>query len=458
MSLKVIGIQIENFQKIRTFLLQPEGNVIKITGANGSGKTSVLDAIWLALAGARGGPTAPVRQGAGRGVVRLDLGDIRVTRMWSEGGDSKGEMFIEAEDGRRYGTPQRMLDSLMGQISFDPLAFIHMDVKQKAEELRKLLNIDEVLAAIRADEENDYTTRREQTKLAKTLEAQRANVHVPEGLPEKKRDIDAMIEELGKVAEFNIGIEREILRRGQDGDRLALMCADVNVMIERAEELERMLADVRERIVTQESKIVELTNDLAKRPKLPEPKDAAALSEELTAARGINAGIDRRSQAERMDAEIAIVKATIGRLDDAIDAHREKAAKLITEAEYPVEGLGFKDDEVIYNGLPFAQASNAEQIKVSIAMGMALNPKIRIMRIKDGSLLDANSIAVVEAMAEHENFQVWMELVDTSGKVGVYLEDGAIASINGEVREPLKAKPLPPPRKKAVKKVTEETF
>jgi recombinational DNA repair ATPase RecF len=457
-SLTVIGIQIENFQKIRTFLLKPEGNVIKITGGNGSGKTSVLDAIMLALAGARGGPSAPVRRGAGRGVVRLDLGDIRVTRTWFEGGDTKGEMFIEAEDGRRYGTPQRMLDTLMGRISFDPLAFIHMDVKQQAEELRKLLNLDEALAAIRADEQNDYNTRRELTKSMKAREAQRANVHVPEGLPAKKRDIDAMTEELAKVAEYNIGIERLKMDREKVAAALEADRDKVANLRYRIEELTKEL-----NLLTLEADTLEAANAKFRKTMdawepLPEPRDAAAMNEEIAAARGINAGIDRRDQAARMDAEIKAFAESIANLDNAIDTHREKATKLIADAEYPVEGLGFVNDEVMYNGLPFAQASNAEQIKVSIAMGMALNPKIRVMRIKDGSLLDTNSLAVVEAMAERNDFQVWMELVDTSGKVGVYLEDGEIASIDGEVREPLKLKPtLAPARKRPTKKVSEET-
>ena len=456
--MKIIGIQVDNFQKIKTFLLKPEGNVIKITGGNGAGKTSVLDAIMLALAGARGGPTVPVRQGAGRGVVRLDLGDIRITRTWFEGGDPKGEMFIEAQDGRRYGTPQRMLDALLGRISFDPLAFIHMDVKQQAEELRKLLNLDEALAAIRADEENDYNTRRDQTKLRKTLEAQRANVHVPEGLPAKKRDIDAMTEELAKVAEYNIGIER--MRQDREKvaeaiERDAQVAANLRVRIEA---LLREVDDCRNEADALEASNAKNKANLDSWKPLPELKDAIAMSETISAARATNAGIDRRSQAERMDAEIATVATTIANLDSAIDSHREKATKLIAEAKYPVPGLGFVNDEVMYNGLPFAQASNAEQIRVSIAMGMALNPKIRIMRIKDGSLLDTNSIAVVEAMAEKSEFQVWLELVDQSGKVGVYLEDGEIVSVDGQTPEALKVKPLAPARRKPTKKVKEETF
>jgi hypothetical protein len=155
-----------------------------------------------------------------------------------------------------------------------------------------------------------------------------------------------------------------------------------------------------------------------------------------------------------MDAEIEGVAQSVTKLDAAIEQHRAKAAELTASAKYPVPGLGFHDEEVTYNGLPFKQASNAEQIKVSIAMGMAGNPKIRVMRIKDGSLLDDDSLAVVENMAVEHDFQVFMEIVDVSGKMGVYLVDGEIAAINGEVRAPLQVKKsLSAPRKKPVKKV-----
>lgn len=451
--MRIIGLSVENFQAIKVFNLEPKGNVIKITGANASGKSSVLDAIMLALAGARGGPPAPVRRGAGRGVVRLDLDDIRVTRMWNEGGDSKGEMWIEAKDGLRYGTPQRMLDSLMGKVSFDPLAFIRMDPKQQVEELRKLLDLDDLMNAIRADEEKDYATRREQTKLLKTLEAQRSNIHVPEGLPKSKRDLDAMTEELAKVAEFNIEIDREMLKREKvqdDRNAIAFRAG------ERKQRLAELLAEADRIKADMDSDIAELEHldgTMKKWKPLPEAKDAAVLSQEIAEARAINASIDRRSQAERMDAEIDGVSKTIEKLDDAVEAHRTKRTSLIANAKYPVEGLGFADEEVTYNGLAFMQASNAEQIKVSVAMGMALNPKLRVMRIKDGSLLDDDSLKVIEDMADEHDFQVFMEIVDKTGKFGVYLVDGEIAKIDGEVRKPLQLKKsLGPPRKKAVQK------
>lgn len=443
-------MQVENFKKLKTFFLEPKGNVIKISGANASGKTSVLDAIQLALVGARGGPSRPVRDGAGHAVVRLDLGEFWVTRQWKEGGESIGEMWIEAKDGRRYGTPQAVLDNIMGKISFDPLAFLRMDAKKQVEELRKLLDIDEILSELKAKEQVDYQTRTEQTKTLKQLEAQRLLLQYPENLPKKKRDIDAMTQELAEVSTYNMAIERERMAREREQEQHADFNAKIEAKQERLLQLqEQVLALSREidndrEIVKTNAKAMKAWEPLAK------PKDAQKISEEIAAARAVNIAIDRKIEADAKDAAITRVTAEIAKLNRAIDDHRQAQADAISKAKYPVPGLGFAESEVLYNGLPFAQASNAEQIKVSVAMGMAGSPKLRVMRIKDGSLLDDESMAVVEDMAEKNDFQVLIEIVDTSGKIGVYLVDGEIAAIDGE-------KPPAPPsnagngRKKSVK-------
>lgn len=61
---------------------------------------------------------------------------------------------------------------------------------------------------------------------------------------------------------------------------------------------------------------------------------------------------------------------------------------------------------------------------MSVAIAMASNPKLRVLRIKDGSLLDKASLALLESMADDRDYQVWIERVDTSGTVGIIMEDG----------------------------------
>jgi predicted ABC-type transport system involved in lysophospholipase L1 biosynthesis ATPase subunit len=109
----------------------------------------------------------------------------------------------------------------------------------------------------------------------------------------------------------------------------------------------------------------------------------------------------------------------------AIDATRAQA---MAEAKMPIDGLGFDEDGVTYQDVPFKQASAAEQLRVSVAMAMALNPKVRVIRITDGSLLDSTNLALIEQMAADRDFQVWIERVDETGTVGILIEDGQVAA------------------------------
>ena len=107
-------------------------------------------------------------------------------------------------------------------------------------------------------------------------------------------------------------------------------------------------------------------------------------------------------------------------------------AAAISLAKMPVAGLSLGDGEVMLNELPFEQASDAERLKVSIAIAMAMNPKLRVIRIRDGSLLDENSMKAIAEMAHEGGYQFWVERVETSGKVGIVLEDGEVIADNQE--------------------------
>ena len=112
---------------------------------------------------------------------------------------------------------------------------------------------------------------------------------------------------------------------------------------------------------------------------------------------------------------------------DAIDA---KKSEMLAKANMPIAGLGINEDGVTYTGIPFDQISSAEQLKVSLAIAMAANPQIRVIRIMDGSLLDGDNFKVIQEMADAKDYQVFVEKVDDSGKVGVYIEDGEVKADN----------------------------
>lgn len=112
---------------------------------------------------------------------------------------------------------------------------------------------------------------------------------------------------------------------------------------------------------------------------------------------------------------------------EAIAALDARKAEGLATATFPIDGLSFGEGGVTYNGVPFCQASSGEQLRVSLALAMAMNPELRVIRITDGSLLDSENMRLIEEMATASDYQVWIERVDEAGTAGVLIEDGTVA-------------------------------
>jgi predicted ABC-type transport system involved in lysophospholipase L1 biosynthesis ATPase subunit len=116
---------------------------------------------------------------------------------------------------------------------------------------------------------------------------------------------------------------------------------------------------------------------------------------------------------------------------EKLTALRAYKADVQKNAKFPVADLGFGDGEVIYKGLPLSQASDAEQLRVAVAIAMAANPKLRVIRVRDGSLLDSGGLALLEDLAKERDFQVWVETVSEDKNIGVHIEDGTVVAVDG---------------------------
>jgi hypothetical protein len=64
-------------------------------------------------------------------------------------------------------------------------------------------------------------------------------------------------------------------------------------------------------------------------------------------------------------------------------------------------------------------------------MALAMNPDLRVILIRDGSLLDAENLAVIEEMAAERDAQIWIERVSDDRSVGIVIEDGALVDDAG---------------------------
>lgn len=436
--MKIVKLTAENIKKLRAVEITPEGPLVQITGANGQGKSSVLDAIYMALAGGKAIPGQPVRAGEERALIRLDLGELVVKRTFTAAGGTT--LHVEAQNGARFPSPQRMLDDLLGSLSFDPLAFSRMDPKKQLETLRGLVQLDVDVDALDRANAADFAERTNLNRQARDARARAEGIEVPDGLPETPIDVNALLAELAGAAEKAAEIESRRARR-RDAEREAItFTREADEMVERVDELRRQAAELIERADALESnaaihrvKAATLNQRLRDAGPLPEPPDTTALQQRVTEAQQINRSIEARIRREEELGDAADYEMQADSLTRDMEARTRQRDEAIRNARTPVPGLGFSAEGVTFNGLPFDQASSAEQLRVSVAIAMAANPKLRVLRIKDGSLLDENGLRMIGEMAQAEDYQVWVESVRTDGKVGIIMEDGAIAGYGEEV-------------------------
>jgi hypothetical protein len=67
----------------------------------------------------------------------------------------------------------------------------------------------------------------------------------------------------------------------------------------------------------------------------------------------------------------------------------------------------------------------SEKIKVGVAISMAMNPELKVIRIDDGSLLDSDNLKAIQDMVKEQDYQIWIESVDNK-EMGFYIEDGEL--------------------------------
>jgi hypothetical protein len=403
--MKIIKFTAENVKRLKAVEITPDGSVQVISGRNAQGKSSVLDAIWLALGG---GPAAratsqPVRDGEDTARVSLDLGDFVVTRTWK--GD-KTTLTVRLADGQKVSSPQSILDKLVGRLSFDPLEFTRQTSAAQRDALMSIVDLPFDPEFLDGDRARIYDLRTEvgrQSKLIGQVKQPESSMPLPE------------LSATDLFAEIQAARLAEQTERDQRSEIVAKK-TEIEAKTARIAELTRHVAELSQALETATASLKVAPEGILERLEV-RMSGIEVANEQI---RESNRNLANFTASEELHVEYEALTEEIDRID------LEKADGL-RAAVFPVDGLGFDATGVTYNGIPFSQASSAEQIQVSLAMAMNLNPTLRVIRIMDGSLLDADSLAAIAAAASAADYQVWIERVDDDGAVGaVVIEDGEI--------------------------------
>jgi len=410
-SLRVTNLKAENYKRIVAVDISPSGNVVTIAGRNAQGKSSVLDALWAALAGGEASRATqqPIREGQDSAVVRLDLGDIIVTRRWTK--DDAGTLTVESADGARYSSPQKLLDEMLGRRAFDPLAFVRQTPKEQVATLVSTVDLPFDPADLELQRKGVYQQRTEVGRDVARLEAQLASFpdHDP-ALPDEEQSASALLSEVNTAHAHNA--------------RIASAHADLASQTHLVEDLERAL---REAQASLQAALEQRAEAQERVDALPAQIDVADITARLDGLEASNRRIRAQRERSAVAAQLAEVKGKQAQHTIKLQSIEKQKADALAAVEFPIPGLSFDDAGVTLNGIPLSQASSAEQLRVSVALAMAANPKLRVLRIMDGSLLDSESMQIIGELAAENDYQVWVEVVDESGKVGVVIEDGQVA-------------------------------
>ena len=413
-SCRIVGLVAENFKRISAVRLKPGPGLNVVAGRNAQGKSSVLDAIAAALGGKSATPPIPIREGRTRAQVVVDLGDLVVERVWT--GNGRTALVVRGTNGEPVRSPQAILDSLVGRLTFDPLEFVRSKPAEQASILRELAGLDTTaLDRERATVYADRTAANREVDRIKSAVA--ALPHHPDA-PATAVSVAALTDELLAAQAVHKALE-DVERRREDAERYVAMAAEA---VERARaELERAETTLTKR--QDEADAVEREYEEAIGRPLP---DLDAIRSRLGAAESLNRQVSANATRAREQTRLDEAERVAWSLDEriaAIDAQRR--AKL-EAARLPLPGLEADGQTVLYHGRPLQQASQAEQLRVGLAIGAALNPTLRVVLVRDGSLLDDEAMEELAAWSEEVGLQVFLERVGKHPGA-VVIEDGHVA-------------------------------
>ena len=418
--MKIVELFVENVKGVIEVTVRPISNLVEVCGDNGAGKSTLLDAIWWIIKGTRNIQEKPIRDGESEAVITLDIGRYRIKRVFRDRGDGRKfttRVEVRTAEGKIVKAAQtKVLDKLLGALSIDPLEFVK---SKPLEQARRILQI----AGISLDDHDkreaaDYEQRKIHNRKVKTLRT------LAEGLrqelpPKAKVVISALTKKLSEAYQSNQARTEELSRRGTAAHRVKEIDTEVAKSMSSIERLRKKIADLR-------SEQTQLETNLEEAPDLGEAIDTETIQKKINQAGEINRLFEREQTRQRHLKEARTHARASWNLSSEIEGRKTELQARIAKSALPVDGLSVIDSSVCYQGIPLSQCSDAEQLRVACAVAMADDPELRVIRVREGSLLDKTSMGIIEEMAKEEDWQMWVERVgeEPTGDCAVVLREG----------------------------------
>lgn len=412
MTSNLVGLEIQNFKNIGLVELQfdTEGGVFSIMGANGAGKSSVLDAVEAVLGGKQAPKfDQPIKEGEEESHIIATFDDLVVTRKYNSKGTS---IDIRNAEGLKYPNAS-VLEQLYSKVAIDPYAFSKLDDAEQVTTLLKLIGYDPAV-----DEAEDRGLRADRVEKGRERDRLKGAVtafpDVPADTPDAERS----------VADLSSQLEQEIAWNGKHDELtngIVKRAGDITVKKGEIEKAQAELAALEEAQAEAKTKLEEVG----------ERKDTAELSTSIATAETVNAAVRNKLAKAAAEAAYQAAEAEYSGFTSKIEAVVKRKQTALAGVTLPA-GLTLDAETFAIkmpDGSPFSQASSAEKVKIGFLVGLELAPNLKLMAIRDGSLLDTPTAAAIDALAREHGMTVLLETVNESAEHGVRLVEGAVAEV-----------------------------
>lgn len=427
----ITRLEIVDFKRIEAAAIDADtGKPIVLTGNNGQGKTSILDAVMFALT--RKGSEKPIRNGAESATVALTLSNGTASTFTVKR-KMKGDnayLDVTTAEGAKMPSPQKFLDSLIGNLAFDPEAFTRLKSKEQADALRIAVGLD--TSDLDDSYKISYAQRTEANRVKDNAEKLYKAAPVVAGSPLEAKSASELV------------TKRDILYK-----ELAM----TETSVEAVGQCESKICDCENEIKALENKLISLrelldrhTEDRTSLKRASEDRQKATgghteaietITVELQGIDAHNASVETHNrQIRERDTLKESYQASIKRsteIDNEVKRIQAERESRIAAAKFPIPGLTIEDDTVLVNDVPFSDLNTAERIKVSTLIAMAQNPSLKVIFVREGALVSRANLALLKTLADENGCQLWMEVFsEEPHEDSLHICEGRITHVNGQ--------------------------
>ena len=430
--MKITSLQLENVKRVKAVSITPAQNGLTVIGGkNGQGKTSVLDAIAWALGGESYRPSSAQREGS---VLPPKLHVVLDNGIVVERTGKNSSLTVTDPSGKRAG--QRLLDEFVEKLALDLPKFMAQNSKDKARTLLKIIGMEDQVKRLDDEEQQLYNRRHALGQIADQKRKYANEMQSFPGVPESPVSAGELIERQQAILLKNAENQRK-------RENVTALARNRELLIQRKGDLESQILRLQEQQAQLMTQLAQNQQDLE-----TAQMDAATLQDESTAEleesirqvdeinRKVRANLDKEKAVEDADA----MSRDYDAMTAQIEAVRDERSKLLQGANLPLPDLAVEQGELLYKGKAWDCMSSSEQLRVSVAIARAINPKCNFVLIDKTEQMDVDTMREFGAWLEQEGLQAICTRVGTDGVCQIIIEDGAVVeSANQEQPAPAAA-------------------